>query len=97
MQQVKEPHARLWRDKPADRAGLHSSSCRISVTNTQAGPGREGEVTNPFCSPCLQIPVAHVRQAGLGLGTAPIPWRTLGPGEHLVHSDTRAKHLLISL
>lgn len=66
MQQVKEPHARLWREKPADTAGLTQQLMFLTQTHG-LGPGREGGGTNPFCSSYLGRPLAHA-QSGLGAG-----------------------------
>lgn len=73
MQQVKEPHARLWREKPADRAGLHSSSYHISDTHTQAGTRQGSWSDKPISSKLILPPetcgsCSGRQEAGLGAG-----------------------------
>lgn len=72
MQQVKEPHARLWREKPADRAGL-TQQLMSYFRHTHTGWDQAGKVegTNPFFSSYLERPVARAQAGGrLGWGWA---------------------------
>lgn len=79
MQQVKEPHARLWREKPADRAGLTQQQLFVPfLTQThKAGTGQGGWGVT-FCSSYLGTPGGWAQPARHGEPCAEVStWCTL--------------------